>query len=523
MAWDEFVKTVTLKVCSSLDIETGMQQALGEIRHIMPAEELLLHFYDPKADAIRTIARATAQSAGLINKAIPLPPGLDLVNEISQLPRTGMTNGPGESRLNDLIMDHYGMAEYSLLQMFLETREQKYGLGHLTLCARGCNRYTKENLTHFVRVREPFTIATINALHHLKILASRKTLAAENQLLKQELSLPAPQFIGEQTGLAKVMEKIRQVAPTDSLVLLAGETGAGKEVAAARIHELSRQRNGPFVKMNCGAVTDSLVDTEFFGHEKGAFSGAVSPRPGKFERAHRGTLFLDEIGELSPTAQVRLLRVLQNGIVERVGGTSSIQTRVRVIAATNRSLEKMVRAGTFRQDLWFRINVFPIDLPPLRERMGDLPLLAHHFIREKALEMNLPIIPELSKPAMAKLMAYHWPGNARELKNILERALILTRGPELDPESISLPQPPSQTLSALTKTNLSKKPPLTAPDLSLDHVMAEHIRAVLAMTRGKIHGPGGAAEIMEINAGTLRHRMNKLRIVYGKKTRPGTA
>lgn len=509
---NRFLQEITLQVCSSLDIEKGMARAFSIIRTMMPAEDLMLHFYDPKADAIRLIARADKAGGQLENRIIPLGNSLDLAAAIQALPRTAMVNTPGTNRLTDAIMAAYGMTRYSLVQMFLETREQKYGLGHLTLCARGTGRYTPADLRHFISIREPFTIATINALHHLKILAAREDLAAENRLLKKALS-PAPALmIGEETGLRQVMTQIRQVAPQATPVLITGETGVGKEMAANRIHSLSPRNHGPFIKLNCGAVPDTLVDSEFFGHEKGAFSGAVAAVPGIFERAHQGTLFLDEIGELSPTAQVRLLRVLQNGIIERVGGTRPIQTRVRIIAATNRDLEEMVRAKAFRSDLWFRLNVFPIEIPPLRRRAMDIPLLAHHFIREKAREMNLSVIPDLTAPTLAGLTAYAWPGNIRELRNILERSLILNRGEALAVPALIPVAPPRATVD-----HPADRPDASPADLNLDRAMAAHIEKVLAVTDGKIHGPGGAAELLGLNAGTLRHRMDRLGIVYGRK------
>ncbi|MCG8636554.1 MAG: sigma 54-interacting transcriptional regulator [Desulfobacterales bacterium] len=508
----QFVQEITLRICSSLDIEKGMQASLNIIKKAMPADELMLHFYDPELDCLRIIARANPERAVLENRPVLLPGEMDLVKEIKALPRAGITNTPGTSKLNDSIMAAYHMPGHSLLQMFLETREQKYGLGHITLCAKGENRYTEEDLKQLIRVREPFTIATINALHHLKILKAREDLEAENISLRQELSpRPGGGLIGEETGLKGVMEKIRQVAGTDTSVLITGETGVGKEMVANRIHALSHRQDKPLIKFNCGAIPDTLVDSELFGHEKGAFSGAVARKQGKFERAHRGTLFLDEVGELSPTAQVRLLRVLQNGEIERVGGTRPIHTSVRIIAATNRDLGDMVAAGTFRKDLWFRLNVFPVNLRPLRERQIDIPLLTRHFIRERSSELNLPVIPFPAPETLPGLMEYPWPGNVRELKNVIERALILNNGEDLVITPLGTAR--KKLTPVINKTVPDKNPQA----LELNQVIAAHIEKVLALTRGKIHGPGGAAEILNINAGTLRHRMKRLGISFGRK------
>jgi transcriptional regulator with GAF, ATPase, and Fis domain len=305
------------------------------------------------------------------------------------------------------------------------------------------------------------------------------------------------------------MEKARQVAALDSPVLLLGETGVGKDVIANAIHYSSPRRNGPFVNVNCGAIPDTLIDSELFGHEKGAFTGAISQKRGRFERADKGTILLDEIGELPPQAQVRLLRVLQDKEIERVGGTKTIPLDIRIIAATNRKLEEMVKANQFREDLWFRINVFPIWISPLRERKSDIPALLQHSINLKAKELKLPAIPTLSPGAINPLMEYDWPGNVRELQNVVERALILNPNGPLTFEHLNLAQ---------QKESSESQEQTIEPD-NLDEVISRHIRRALSKAKGKIHGPGGAAELLGINASTLRNRMNKLGIDYGRESR----
>jgi transcriptional regulator with GAF, ATPase, and Fis domain len=338
-------------------------------------------------------------------------------------------------------------------------------------------------------------------------------LADDNRYLYNEMrSASGDEIIGTDFGLKTVMKMVGQVAPLDSPVLLLGETGTGKEVIANAIHYSSPRRDGPFIKVNCGAIPDTLLDSELFGHEKGAFTGAISQKRGRFERADKGTIFLDEIGEFPAQAQVRLLRVLQTKEIERVGGTASIPVDVRIISATNRNLEKMIASGRFREDLWFRLNVFPITIPPLRERREDIPALAHHFIERKSKELKLAERPVIAPGALDRLMAYDWPGNVRELENLIERALIQSRGGgNLSFETLLAPRVPGgreRTRDAGRNRTV----------LSLDEINAQHIRQALEMAGGKINGLGGAAQILGLNPNTLRSRMIKLGIAFGRKS-----
>jgi transcriptional regulator with GAF, ATPase, and Fis domain len=263
--------------------------------------------------------------------------------------------------------------------------------------------------------------------------------------------------------------------------------------------------------VNCGAIPASLIDSELFGHEKGAFTGALAQKRGRFERANGGTILLDEIGEMPLDAQVRLLRVLQHREVERVGGTERIPVDIRVIAATNQDLGKLVETGKFREDLWFRLNVFPIQVPPLRERRTDIPALVQHFIERKTEELKVGETPRLAPGSMEVLKAYAWPGNVRELENVVERAMILHRGDPLRFDDLggSFSHPPSHD-----GTLASENQDLDA--LELDMVTANHIQKVLRITGGKIHGPGGAGELLGVNPNTLRYRMKKLGIPFKK-------
>jgi transcriptional regulator with GAF, ATPase, and Fis domain len=361
----------------------------------------------------------------------------------------------------------------------------------------------------FSLLKEPFAIALSNTLKHQEVLRLKDLLADDNRYLHRELrNLSGDEIVGAEFGLKGVMAMARQVAPLSSPVLLLGETGVGKDVIANAIHYSSPRKDGPFVKVNCGAIPETLLDSELFGHEKGAFTGALSQKRGRFERADQGTLFLDEIGELPPQAQVRMLRVLQYKEIERVGGTNPISIDIRLIAATNRNLEEMVKAKQFREDLWFRLNVFPLRIPPLRERKEDIPALVRHFVHRKSRELKLSEPPPIARGVIDRLVAYPWPGNVREMENVIERALIISKGAPLTFDDLTGGKP--------SETSFVPGGTQDTP-LKLDEIVSRHIRLVLGMAKGKIHGKGGAAEVLGINPSTLRNRMNQLRIPYGRK------
>ncbi len=312
--------------------------------------------------------------------------------------------------------------------------------------------------------------------------------------------------VGVDTGLRDVMREVEQVAPTGAPVLILGETGSGKEVVARSIHERSNRATGPILRVNCGAIAPELIDSELFGHERGAFTGAASQRRGWFERADGGTLFLDEIGELPLPAQVRLLRVVQDGVFERVGGMRPLEVDVRIVAATHRDLSAMVAAGTFREDLWYRINVFTIRLPPLRERTGDIGALAEHFAARAAQRFGLVGL-RVTPADVGLLQRYDWPGNVRELSAVIERAAILGEGGRLDIErSLGVAQP----VARIATTVVHPVDDEEAVFPTLDQAMTKHIERALAKCGGRIDGPRGAAKLLDIHPNTLRSRMQKL-------------
>jgi transcriptional regulator with GAF, ATPase, and Fis domain len=327
----------------------------------------------------------------------------------------------------------------------------------------------------------------------------KSQLEAESAYLREEIRSEHnfEEIIGGSAGLRHVLFKVKQIAPTDTTALILGETGTGKELIARAIHSASRRKERPLVKVNCAALPANLIESELFGHERGAFTGAFAKQAGRFELADGGTLFLDEMGELPLDLQAKLLRVLQDKEFERLGGSRTIKVDVRLISATNRNLEQEVREGRFRQDLWYRINVFPITLPPLRERKEDIPFLVSAFVARlsKRLGRTIRRIPD---KVMEELQGYSWPGNVRELENVIERALISSEGPVL-------------TLADRLSANDPAPRPGTVPT-SLESFERDHILDVLKQTRWRIEGKEGAAVLLGLNPSTLRGRMRKLGI-----------
>ena len=340
------------------------------------------------------------------------------------------------------------------------------------------------------------TIDSVQAFRQITDLSHK--LAEERRYLLEELRTEYgfEEIVGESAGLKRVLKQVETVAPTDATTLVLGETGTGKELVARAIHQLSRRSEHTFVKLNCSAIPLGLLESELFGHEKGAFTGAIAQKVGRLELAHKGTLFLDEIGDLPLELQPKILRALQEKEIERLGGRRTIPVDVRLIAATNRDLTQMMREGHFRSDLYYRLNVFPINLPPLRQRRSDIPLLVNYFVTKHARRMNKPITivpPEV----MEALTKWQWSGNVRELENFIERAVILTQGNVLR--------------APLAELEIAQEPARTA-DVSLHATEREHILRVLRETKGMIGGPGGAAERLELKRTTLNSKLKKLGI-----------
>ncbi|HEX9078922.1 MAG TPA: sigma 54-interacting transcriptional regulator [Desulfuromonadaceae bacterium] len=506
---DEFLREITLRICSSLEIKESLRSAFEYLREHVPLDNLTLFIIDERLGAVRRIAHAGENSPALPDDIIPLPEGVPEKIAARNFSAPFIVDQGDEIfRILAPLLKLEGISD-----LIVPLRLGDMLLGGLTLRARGAGRYSEEQVELLGGIGKPFTIALANALAHEEVLRYQAILLDDKRFLNRELrGGTADEVIGANTGLRNVMEMVRQVAPLNNTVLLLGETGTGKEMIANAIHFSSPRKDGPFIRVNCGALPENLIDSELFGHERGAFTGAVAESRGRFERADGGTIFLDEIGELPPTAQVRLLRVLQNHEVERVGGKRLIPVNIRVIAATHRNLQGMMTEGGFREDLWYRLSGFPIIVPPVRQRKEDVPALTRHFVTVKSRELGIAVPPSIAPGALLRLMEYDWPGNVRELENLVERELIRHRGGALTFETV-LPREEGKTKAAAAG---GARPHLP---LKLDEAMAAHMSEVLALAKGKIHGPGGAAELLGMNPNTLRWRLDKLGIGYRRRDR----
>jgi transcriptional regulator with GAF, ATPase, and Fis domain len=508
---NEFFRGATLAICSNLDIEKAMVTCLKFLQNYMPVVRMQLQRFEPALSSIRIFAQATPQEGKKVNHLYPLSEEAlvylkELLNKPELFEEVMIMDDPQNNLIARDMLKTLKIKATSALIMPLKSEHTI--LGSMVLVSDGKEKLGPVHAKLFHQLKEPFAVAVSNTLKHGEVIQVKDALADDVKYLHEELwRLSGDEIVGAKFGLKNTMSLVRQVSSSDSPILLLGETGTGKDVIANTIHYSSKRREGPFICVNCGAIPENLIDSELFGHEKGAFTGALSQKRGRFERADKGTIFLDEIGELPAHAQIRLLRVLQNREIERVGGDSTIPLDIRIIAATNRDLEEMVKKGTFRKDLWFRLNVFPITIPTLRERTRDIPALVKHFISLKVKNLKLYSIPELAPGAIDLLTEYSWPGNVRELENVVERALILNPEGPLSFEYLVVS--PRQAANGST----GKSPTSD----NLDDVFANHIKQVLSKTKGRINGPGGAADLLGINPSTLRNRMNKLGIEYGRE------
>ena len=357
-------------------------------------------------------------------------------------------------------------------------------------------------------VANQIAIAVENSLAFRQVVDRANKLSEEKLYLQDEIRTEHnfEEIIGESPALKRILEQLQTAAPTDSTILILGETGTGKELIARAIHNLSGRRERTLVKVNCAAIPTGLLESELFGHEKGAFTGAIAQRIGRFELAHRGTIFLDEVGDIPLELQPKLLRVLQEQEFERLGSARTIRVDTRLVAATNADLAQKVADNQFRIDLYYRLNVFPLVLPPLRERREDIPLLVRYFVQKYAQRMKKPI-DTIPVKAMIALTEYHWPGNVRELENFIERAVILSRGAELQLPLAELKQ-------------RSKVVPVAPLDgvLTLEHAEREHIVRALGETNWVIGGPTGAAARLGMKRTTLQSRMRKLGIARSSQS-----
>lgn len=540
-----FFRHLVFCISSSLEMSESLRATYDFLKEKLPIIGLSLHRFDPRLRSMHLDFLVTAKNFHVLDILIPMSDeDFDFLAEHER--NRGMTNQP--RCLSRPVPRSHNKA----IQEFIEPGDRAYlvailsagkeVIGHLCLIGTGVGCFTAEHEHLLELMQGPVSMAMVNMLQYRKTKELQQRLDNQRMQLAREVSLlKDSNLIGRDGGLHKTMILVDQLIGKETPTLIFGETGTGKELIADAVQRISPRNNGPYIKVNCGAIPESLMDSELFGHEKGAFTGAFGAKEGKFEQAGGGTLFLDEVGELSLQAQVRLLRVLQNNVIERVGGTKPIPVDVRIIAATNRPLERMLQKGTFREDLFYRLNVFPITLPPLRERPEDIPLLAYAFVSEFAAKLKLSGEIHLEKQSMAKLQKYYWPGNVRELKNLVERALTVDASSPLDLAQylgdVSAREIPERTQSDGFKELIREQveevvevelqrvlqgrvmPAVTdeaEPSLDpLDKMIESHIRKALERSQGKINGPRGAAEILNVNPSTLRKRMKKLNIPFG--------
>ena len=506
----DFFIGATLRICGSLEIEKALWDCFMYIRDYIPADHLYLTHHDLNNRIVNVIASADTEGGSLSTDRIPM--ARDYAKWMEDLKDVWIANDP-ESHY---IMKHYlKYVDRNLSILNARLIVGDYFIGSLIVHASGKNRYTDAHARLLALLKEPFGIALANSLKHRELLALRDQLKDDNRYLRTELMrLSGDDIIGKNAGLRGVMEAVNQVARLTTPVLLIGDTGTGKEVIANAIHSLSPRRDGPFIKVNCGAIPESIIDSELFGHEKGSFTGAIAQKRGHFERAHEGSILLDEIGELPHDAQLRMLRVLQEKEISRVGGSKPIRVDVRVIAATHCDLEELIQKGNFRSDLYYRLRVFPIIIPPLNQRKGDIPSLIQHFIHKKSQEMGISQPVSVAPGVLERLVEYDWPGNVRELENAVERALIVRQESLLDFRGI---------IDTASHDSARREAATGSQQLTMDQLLTDEITRVLTLTQGKVEGKNGAAQILGLNPNTLRSRMKKLGIPYGRRYRPQSA
>jgi len=479
-------------IVSQLNLRELFNAISSSLRRLLECDYASLALYEPASNRMRVQALDFPGGKGFIQEEMSAP--------VDQTPAGTAFTTRRPVLLDRAAIDRQPLALFadeglrSLLCLPLVTDDR--ALGTLNLASRSESAFTQEDVDFLARAAAQIAIAVENALAYRQIEEQKEKLAEEKQYLEREIQTEHnfEEIVGESEKWKRAVEQARTVAPTDTTALLLGETGTGKELLARLIHQLSARRERTFVKLNCAAIPTGLLESELFGHEKGAFTGAISRRIGRFELADGGTLFLDEIGDIPLELQPKLLRVLQEREFERLGSPRTLRVDVRLIAATNRDLEAMVEAGEFRRDLYYRLHIFPIALPPLRERREDIPVLARYFAEKHSARMNRPI-EEVPAETMEALTRYNWPGNARELENFIERAVILSPG-----RALRLP------LAEL------RGPARGGEPATLADAERGHILRVLEAANWRISGPAGAAARLGVKRTTLQSKMQRLGI-----------
>jgi transcriptional regulator with GAF, ATPase, and Fis domain len=503
------------EVCRHIEIGESVERLGPILVRRLPIDSILIRRLDPARSCVETVAwghcrpvAAAHTSVGQVRSPVSAAELEQLAEWCGRRHVLQASSGVIRRRLPGLLPEG---SHGHVLAGPLMVGDAPAGV--LVLFAAARHRTGDDHIELVQALLEPLAVALENDQRLRELVELREALEADKRSLLSRLGRHdiSDSVVGADTGLKPVMEQIELVAPSDVPVLILGETGAGKEVVARAIHERSRRASGPFLRVNCGAIPPDLVDSELFGHEIGSFTGAVGTRKGWFERSDGGTLFLDECGELTPAAQVRLLRILQDGTFERVGGERPLHVNIRIVAATHRDLATMIGDGGFRQDLWYRLAVFPIRLPPLRDRLADIPALAAHFAARAAKRLGMaPMAPTAEDISL--LVAYPWPGNVRELAAVIERAAILGAGHRLDVALALGHRPRDSAPRPADRSNPGSQADPDVPFQKLGVAMARHIETALIRTHGRIEGPAGAAALLGINPHTLRARMRKLRV-----------
>jgi formate hydrogenlyase transcriptional activator len=481
------------QIVSNLELRDLLRSVSSIVRRVMQCEAVGVHLPDKDSSSLRLFAldSRSCESSGEDSWIEESCSG-EQICDVFRTRESIVGGRQGTSQLN-------GAASGCCCAVPLISRDRV--LGVLELERRGERGFAPEDLAFVKQIAGLVAIVVENTLADDEIKALKEQLAREKLYLEDEIrsELGFEDVIGRSAAIRAVLRQIETVAPTDSTVLICGETGTGKELVARAIHERSARSSNAFVKLNCAAIPSGLLESELFGHERGAFTGAIMQRIGRFELANHGTAFLDEIGEIPLELQPKLLRVLQEREFERLGSTRTLKTDARLIAATNRDLEECVKEGIFRADLYYRLNVFPIYVPPLRERSEDIPLLVRHFAQHYARRMNRAI-DTIPPQTMEALVHHQWPGNIRELQNLIERSVILSKGPVL--------QVPLSVLNSSYGASLDG-----AGQRTLEESEREHILATLKETKWLVSGPRGAAARLGMNRSTLQFRMKKLGIL----------
>jgi len=511
---------LTNSVVSTLDLRELLRDISSNLRRVMQCDFVGVGLPDVQNSGhLRFYAVDFPGSKGFINEEILIP--------IEGTPPGGVfkTGEPYVGAIGDVVHMNPNsppLAEGLTMGCVLPLTCKGRRHGILNLGRRQENAFSRDEVQFLLQVASQVAIAVENALAYGQIAELKDKLAQEKLYLEDEIrsEMNFEEIIGKSAPLRRILQHVETVAPTDSTVLIYGETGTGKELIARAIHNLSARSGSAFVKLNCAAIPTGLLESELFGHEKGAFTGAIAQRIGRFELANRGTVFLDEIGEIPLELQPKLLRVLQEREFERLGSTRTLRTDARLIAATNRDLSSMVEEQKFRSDLFYRLNVFPVRVPSLRERPDDIPLLVRHFAEQFARRINRRI-ETIPTETLKSLRSYHWPGNIRELQNVIERAVILSHGPVLHvPLSELQPRAAAAPVQTATDVRRSPGPGKDMRDL-LEDTERKQILSVLNQTNWVVAGPNGAAVRLGMKRSTLQLRMQKLGI--SRETAPSVS